>query len=307
MKVLDIVTGHGITAKGLLTLITNTLSQHNLPLSMCVCQSYDGASVMSGRLSGVLARIRKLCPQAIYMHCFAHRLNLVLVDCSKNVEFVSEFFSVYQMLYLFLSSFAVLPVFEEVQRVAGIKKPLRIKSLSNTRWACHFDAVSGVLQSLKEIIATLEDLTENDRDSKQRIEAGGLLTHVRTFRFKFILVLLVKGLSITKGLTDQLQDDSLDLAAAAELVDSVLSSIRSSRSDKEWERTWKASVDLAERLGIAVVDVRRKGKKRNSQRLLTDMVVLDTTGRRDVAGEDSTEENEEATTKHYYRAHVYGV
>ena len=33
----------------------------------------------------------------------------------------------------------------------------------------------------------------------------------------------------------------------------------------EWERTWKASVDLAERLGIAVVDVRSKGKKRNSQ------------------------------------------
>ncbi|XP_062499285.1 zinc finger MYM-type protein 1-like [Corticium candelabrum] len=213
----------------------------------------------------VQAQIRKLCPQAIYMHCFAHRLNLVLVDCSKNVEFVSEFFSVYQMLYLFLSSSAVLPVFEEVQRVA-------------------------VLQSLKEIVATLEDLTENDRDSKRRVKAGGLLTHVRTFRFIFILVLLVKGLSITKGLSDQLQDDSLDLAAAAELVDSVLSSIRSSRSDKEWERTWKASVDLAERLGIAVVDVRRKGKKRNSQRLLTDMVVLDTTGRRDVAGDDSTEE-----------------
>ena len=108
------------------------------------------------------------------------------------------------MLYLFLSSSAVLPVFEEVQRVAGIKEPLRIKSLNNTRWACHFDAVSGVLQSLKEIAATLEDLTENDRDSKRRVEAGGFLTYVMTFRFIFILVLHVKGLSITKGLSDQL-------------------------------------------------------------------------------------------------------
>ena len=209
-------TAHDITTEGLSTLITNTLPQHNLPLSMCVCQSYDGASVMSGRLSGVQARIRKLCPQAIYVHCFAHRLNLVLVDCSKNMEFVSELFCVYQMLYLFSSSSAVLPVFEEVQRVAGIKKPLRIKSFGNTRWACHFDAISGVLQSLKEIVATLEDLTENDRDSKRRVEAGGLLTHVRTVRFIFIFVFLVKGLSITKGLSDQLQDDSLDLAAAAE-------------------------------------------------------------------------------------------
>ena len=133
---LTYVTAPDIPAEGLSTLVTNTLSQHNLPLSMCVCQSYDGAAVMSGRLSGVQGRIRKLCSQAIYMHCFAHRLNLVLVDCSKNVEFVSEFFSVHQILYLFLSSSAVLPVFEEVQSVAGIKKPLRIKSLSNTRWAC---------------------------------------------------------------------------------------------------------------------------------------------------------------------------
>ena len=42
---LTYVTAHDITAEELLTLITNTLSQHNLPLSMCVCQSYNGASV----------------------------------------------------------------------------------------------------------------------------------------------------------------------------------------------------------------------------------------------------------------------
>ena len=36
---LTYVTARDITAEGLSTLITNTLSQHNLPLSMCVCLS----------------------------------------------------------------------------------------------------------------------------------------------------------------------------------------------------------------------------------------------------------------------------
>lgn len=165
--------------------------------------------------------------------------------------------------------------------------------------------MSGVLRSIREIVATLEDRSGKDGDGRRRVEVGGLLTQVKAFKFIFVLVLLVKGLSITKGLSDQLQDDSLDLAAAGQLVDSVLSSLCSSRSDKEWERTWETSVDLAERLGIAVVDERCKGRKRNSQRQLSDMVVLETTGRREVVDDDSTEKNEEVTIKRYYRAHVY--
>ena len=45
-----------------------------------VSQGYDGAAVMSGCVSGVQKRIRDLVPQAIYVHCHAHCLNLVLVD-----------------------------------------------------------------------------------------------------------------------------------------------------------------------------------------------------------------------------------
>ncbi len=94
------VTAHDITAEGLSTLITNTLSQHNLPLSLCLPilrRSFcDEWSIVRGSSTD-----SEVMSSSHFMHCFAHRLNLVLVDCSKNVEFVSEFFSVYHMLYLF--------------------------------------------------------------------------------------------------------------------------------------------------------------------------------------------------------------
>ena len=50
----------------------------NIPI---VAQSYDGASVMSGQVSGVQQRIKETHPYAVYIHCLAHKLNLVLVDC----------------------------------------------------------------------------------------------------------------------------------------------------------------------------------------------------------------------------------
>ena len=111
-----------VTAARLTELICTTLSTYNLPISMCIWQNNDGASVMTGKLSVVQARICQVCSQARYIHCFAHRLNLVLVDSSKTVIAMRDFFSVLQMLYVFLSSSAVLPVFEGAQKQKGKNK-----------------------------------------------------------------------------------------------------------------------------------------------------------------------------------------
>lgn len=41
---------------------------------------------MSGRLNVVRAKIKELYPSAIYTHCMAHCLNLVVVDMCKNIK-----------------------------------------------------------------------------------------------------------------------------------------------------------------------------------------------------------------------------
>lgn len=41
-------------------------------------QGFDGASNMSGKFNGVQAIIREQYPQAIYVHCAAHSLNLAV-------------------------------------------------------------------------------------------------------------------------------------------------------------------------------------------------------------------------------------
>ncbi len=70
-------------------------------------QCYDGAAVMSGCNNGVQEKFRKEVPHALYVHCHAHRLNLTLVDCVRNIQPAAEFFEIVQMLYIFFSGSVV--------------------------------------------------------------------------------------------------------------------------------------------------------------------------------------------------------
>lgn len=51
-----------------------------------IAQSYDGANVMSGSKKGVQTLLREHYPDAIYIHCMAHRLNLVVINMCKHVK-----------------------------------------------------------------------------------------------------------------------------------------------------------------------------------------------------------------------------
>jgi hypothetical protein len=39
-------------------------------------QGYDGASVMSGKMNGVVALVRIKYPTTLYVHCSSHNFNL---------------------------------------------------------------------------------------------------------------------------------------------------------------------------------------------------------------------------------------
>ena len=46
----------------------------------------DGASVMSGCYEGVAARLARQYPSLIYIHCAAHRLNLIVATYLSKVK-----------------------------------------------------------------------------------------------------------------------------------------------------------------------------------------------------------------------------
>ena len=67
------------TAETLTLLIKDAMCRFGLYLSDCRGQAYDGAANMSGRLSGVQARISADYPKAVYIHC----LSFPKFSCSR--------------------------------------------------------------------------------------------------------------------------------------------------------------------------------------------------------------------------------
>ena len=59
---------------------------------------------MSGKCSGVQKRIKEIAPEATYVHCYAHCLNLALVDSTKHMSDAKDFFALMETLYVFVSS-----------------------------------------------------------------------------------------------------------------------------------------------------------------------------------------------------------
>ena len=51
-----------------------------------VGQCYDGASNMSGWRNGLNVKIRLLAIMALFIHCYAHQLNLCLVDACDKIK-----------------------------------------------------------------------------------------------------------------------------------------------------------------------------------------------------------------------------
>ena len=108
---------------------------------------------MSGKNSDAAARIKEMCPTALHIHRYVHRLNLVLVDTKKSVPEAADFFSLLERLHIFMSGSYVHNKWKIMQheKSPGLP-PIELQSLSDTRLACKYYSVHVVLKCLPVIL-----------------------------------------------------------------------------------------------------------------------------------------------------------
>jgi len=78
------------TAEGLYEIINDFAIEYSIGPSKLVAQTYDGACVMTGHSSGLQTRVKDNFPNAHFVHCSAHRLNLVLEQSLNREKSTSE-------------------------------------------------------------------------------------------------------------------------------------------------------------------------------------------------------------------------
>ena len=177
-----------LDAASLLSYIEQLISTYDLDPNKMVSQGYDGASVMSGHCTGVQARVSELSPYATY-HFYAHVLNLVLVDSVKTMKYTSEFFTLLEALYVFVSSSKIHVLFMDKQhKCEPHEKALELQKLSDTRWVCRHAAVNAVCRTYDSLILTVEEVADSSvNEYTQAIEARGLL-HIKLNPFPFFFL-----------------------------------------------------------------------------------------------------------------------
>ncbi|XP_078022986.1 zinc finger MYM-type protein 1-like [Epinephelus lanceolatus] len=241
----------GLDADFLLNSIKSTLSQCNIDVKACIEQCYDGAAVMSGCHSGVQQRLCQEVPQALYIHCHAHRVNLVLVDCVNNVKTAAEFFKTVQMLYNFFSGSAVHDMFLKKQKELEPKvQCIELKRLSDTRWACQYPALCAIKKALPSIQATLQDIIS--QPNPRRSAEARAISAIIDEQFVLHLTLFEDLFRLTKFMSDQLQSPDLDLASAGDLTQSVISAISEKCTEDSWTDIRERAEELCEKASITV-------------------------------------------------------
>jgi hypothetical protein len=92
------------TAEALLHTISDKLKNCGIAISNLQGQCYDGASNVSGIYTGLQAHVKELSSSALYTHCYAHVLNLVIVDTMTKNKTARDFFGTFQNLYVFIET-----------------------------------------------------------------------------------------------------------------------------------------------------------------------------------------------------------
>lgn len=193
------------TAEALFGLLDSILTKFNYKYKL-VAQCYDGASVMSGHLNGLQAKIKETAPQAVFVHCLAHRLNLVL---KQSVTKISK-------CRIFFASIGGMPSFfrHSAKRtyVADSVISKRIPANVDTRWSSHGKLVKIIYEEwdgLKQVFERI--MNDPSADEKTIRQAKGFLNEMNDFQFALLTIIYKEIFAVTDILFEILQKKSLDI------------------------------------------------------------------------------------------------
>jgi len=288
-------------AAGIVSGIKEGLQSCGLKDIPIIAQAYDGAAVMSGHLSGVQQRIREEFPFAVYVHCMAHKLNLVLVEsCTVNRD-IKTCLNVIDKLYSLFAEPSNHCRFLMMQKTLALK-PKELVQQSDTRWACKYRCVYAVKSQYAAITRCLKEMEEEGE--KWSVDASGLYNHMTSLRFITSLIVLEEVLRVVHVTHKRLQGASITMADAASAVNSLITHLQRSREESSWEAMWKQVKTFCEDVAgfCAESAPQIAGKRKRTSRQppeLSQYFVPTTLGQRD---ENETQWGSESQT---FKCHLY--
>ncbi|KAJ8912005.1 hypothetical protein NQ315_003542 [Exocentrus adspersus] len=173
----------GKKAEDLFNLLIQNFKKFDIENKL-VGQTYDGASIMSGDLNGLQARIKTVAPQALFTHCYAHRLNLILQDAAMKIKEYRIFLANISGLSVFFSTSPKR--MNILDKVSGNRLP----SGSNTRWNFKSRTIQVIIDHRTQLVEAFDTILNSDEFSTDKEiirESVGFKKMLNDFIFLFLL------------------------------------------------------------------------------------------------------------------------
>ncbi len=235
--------------------ILNQLTKWGLQTTFLRGQGYDGASTMSGKVSGVQKRVKELYPRAMYTHCRSHALNLVGVHGCSDLPLVRNTMSIVEKIAVFFSATgARKDALRAESRREGQPKTAGIPLMSDTRWGSRANTLSAFVEQFTAIHSVLETMEAEVTTTSGK--ASTLRHSIGTFETIITAVIANKVLGYMLPLTKKLQFTNLDIITAYEEARNVRQVIAKQRNEQGFSPCFQKATALAN--SVDVVPTKRR-------------------------------------------------
>ncbi|XP_075645402.1 uncharacterized protein LOC142616428 [Castanea sativa] len=153
------------------------LSRYNLHIENIRGQGYDGASHMRGEWNVLKALFLNECPYAYYVHCMAHKLQLVLVTASREVKVVYQFFDhLTNIINIVVSSsmrndesqyaqgiqIENMIASNEIETRRGANQIGTLQRAGYTHWGSHFQSICSLIKNFDATCKVISTIFEDN-------------------------------------------------------------------------------------------------------------------------------------------------
>ncbi|XP_039107647.1 zinc finger MYM-type protein 1 isoform X4 [Hyaena hyaena] len=258
-----------MTGTNLHRTIITYLQQIGVDLSKICGQAYDSTINLRGKFNKIAAEFKKEEPRALYVHCYAHFLDLAVIRFCKEVKELRITLNTLSSLFNAIHMSGEMSAnFENICKLSQNKTCK--KHTSQSCWTVHDQMLLSVIEGLPEIIETLEFVSRHSSNTSLADELSDLLTLISKFEFIFCLKFLYRVLSVTGILSKELQSETIDIFSLSSKIEAILECLSSERNDVYFKTIWDGAEEICQKITSKSFEVERPSfqKRRKIQKTI---------------------------------------
>lgn len=249
--------------------ITAYLQQIGVDVKKIRGQAYNSTTNLRVKFNKIAAEFKREEPRALYIHCYAHFLDLAVIRFCKEVKELRSALKVLSSLFnTFHMSGEMSANFQKFCKLS--QNETCTKHTSQSCWTVHDHTLLSIIEGFPEIMETLKVMSSHSSNTSLTDELSDLLTLVSKFEFIFCLKFLYRILSVIGILSKELQSETIDFFSLSSKIEAILECLSSERNEVNFRTIWDGTEEVCQKITCKGFEIERPSyqKRRKVQKTI---------------------------------------